>query len=231
MSEHRHDDHDHDHSHGHSHEHEQESDPSSPELRTEALESLLLEKGWITSEAIDRIVERFEHEIGPMRGAQVVARAWTDPAFKARLLADGTAAIAEFGYEGTQVERLEVKENSPGVHNVVVCTLCSCYPWAVLGLPPVWYKDFAYRSRVVREPRRVLREMGLELADDVEIRVWDSTAEIRYLVLPERPAGTQGMTADDLAPLITRDAMIGVARVTASGTQPAKALAARGPRS
>src|SRR5262245_36423153 len=214
--------HDHDDHHDHDHEQEHEHDPASPELRTEALESLLREKGWITSEAIDRIVERYEHEIGPMRGAQVVARAWTDPAFKARLLADGTAAIGEFGFETTQVERLEVKENSADVHNVVVCTLCSCYPWAVLGLPPVWYKDFAYRSRVVREPRRVLREMGLELADDVEIRVWDSTAEIRYMVLPERPAGTEGMTARALAALITRDAMIGVARVTASGTQPAK---------
>jgi nitrile hydratase len=216
MSEHDHDDHGHEHGHGHSHEHE--TDPSSPELRTEALESLLREKGWITSEAIDRIVERYEHEIGPMRGAQVVARAWLDPAFKSRLLADGTAAVAEFGFEGAQLERLEVKENAPGVHNVVVCTLCSCYPWAVLGLPPVWYKDFAYRSRVVREPRRVLREMGLELDDRVEIRVWDSTAEVRYMVLPERPAGTEGMTAEALAALVTRDAMIGVARVTAAGS-------------
>jgi nitrile hydratase len=207
-------------SHDHDNDHDGERDPSSPELRTEALESLLLEKGWITREAIDRVVERWEHEIGPMRGAQVVARAWTDPAFKARLLADGTAAIAELGFEGPQVERLEVKENAPGVHNVVVCTLCSCYPWSVLGLPPVWYKDFAYRSRVVREPRRVLREMGLDLGDDVEIRVWDSTAEIRFMVLPERPVGTEGMTADALAALITRDAMIGVARVERGGTPP-----------
>jgi nitrile hydratase len=195
------------------HDHDHHHDPASPELRTEALESLLREKGWITGEAIDKIVERYEREIGPMRGAQVVARAWTDPAFKARLLADGTAAIAELGFEGTQVERLEVKENSPGVHNVVVCTLCSCYPWAVLGLPPVWYKDFAYRSRVVREPRRVLAEMGLTLDDDVEVRVWDSTAEIRYMVLPERPAGTEGLSADELAALVSRDAMIGVAKV------------------
>jgi nitrile hydratase len=220
-----------DHHHHEQHDHDHQHDPSSPELRTEALESLLLEKGWITREAIDRIVERYEHEIGPMRGARVVARAWTDPAFKARLLADGTAAIAEFGFEGAQVERLEVKENAPGVHNVVVCTLCSCYPWAVLGLPPVWYKDFAYRSRVVREPRRVLREMGLELSDDVEIRVWDSTAEIRYLVLPERPAGTERMNADELAALITRDAMIGVALVEAGGTEPDRALDAGGSRS
>jgi nitrile hydratase len=199
----------------HDHDHDHEHDPTSPELRTEALESLLLEKGWITRDAIDRIVQRYEKEIGPMRGAQVVARAWSDPAFKARLLADGTAAVAEFGFEGVQMERLEVKENSRGVHNVVVCTLCSCYPWAVLGLPPVWYKDFSYRSRVVREPRRVLREMGLDLDDGVEIRVWDSTAEIRYLVLPERPAATEGMTAEELAALITRDAMIGVAKVNA----------------
>jgi nitrile hydratase len=194
-------------------EHTHERDPSSPELRTEALESLLREKGWITGEAIDRIVERYEKEIGPMRGAQVVARAWLDPAFKSRLLADGTAAVAELGFEGVQLERLEVKENKPGLHNVVVCTLCSCYPWAVLGLPPVWYKDFAYRSRIVREPRKVLREMGLELADDVEIRVWDSTAEIRYLVLPERPPGTDGMSEQQLASLVTRDAMVGVAIV------------------
>ncbi len=151
----------------------------------------------------------------------MVARAWLDPAFKSRLLADGTATIAELGFEGTQVERLEVKENVPGVHNVVVCTLCSCYPWAVLGLPPVWYKDFAYRSRVVREPRRVLREMGLELDDRVEVRVWDSTAEVRYMVLPERPPGTDGLTAEALAALVTRDAMIGVARVAAAAAPPA----------
>ena len=200
-------------SHDHDHPHDHDHDPASPELRTEALESLLREKGWITGEAIDRIVERYEREIGPMRGAQVVARAWTDPAFKQRLLTDGTAAIAELGFEGTQVERLEVKENSAGVHNVVVCTLCSCYPWAVLGLPPVWYKDFAYRSRVVREPRRVLGEMGLTLDDGVEVRVWDSTAEVRYMVLPERPAGTENLSADELAALVTRDAMIGVAKV------------------
>jgi nitrile hydratase len=214
----------------HRHDHD-ESAPSSPELRTEALESLLREKGWITSEAIDRIVERYEREIGPMRGAQVVARAWLDPAFKRRLLADGTAAVAELGFDGAQLERLEVKENSPGVHNVVVCTLCSCYPWAVLGLPPVWYKDFAYRSRVVREPRRVLREMGLELDERIEIRVWDSTAEVRYMVLPERPPGTEGMTAEALAALVTRDAMIGVARVPAGATPLAGGANTAGSRS
>jgi nitrile hydratase len=199
--------------HGNTHPDHRRADPSSPELRTEALESLLREKGWITSDAIDRIVERYEREIGPMRGARVVARAWLDPAFKSRLLADGTAAVAELGFEGAQMERLEVKENSPHVHNVVVCTLCSCYPWAVLGLPPTWYKDFAYRSRVVREPRRVLSEMGLELDEGVEVRVWDSSAEIRYLVLPERPTGTEGWSEEDLAALVTRDAMIGVARL------------------
>jgi nitrile hydratase len=222
MSEHEHDhdhehehEHEHDHPHHHDHPHRHDTDPSSPELRTEALESLLIEKGWITRDAIDRIVERFEHEIGPMRGAQVVARAWVDPAFKRRLLDDGTSAIAELGFEGVALERLEVKENVPGVHNVVVCTLCSCYPWAVLGLPPVWYKDFAYRSRVVREPRRVLHEMGLDLDDDVQVRVWDSTSEIRFMVLPERPAGTETMSESELAALVTRDAMIGVARVPA----------------
>src|SRR5262245_53803458 len=208
--------HDHDDHHDHDHEQEHEHDPASPELRTEALESLLREKGWITGEAIDRIVERYEHEIGPMRGATVVARAWTDPAFKSRLLADGTAAIAELGFEGTQVERLEVKENSARVHNVVVCTLCSCYPWAVLGLPPVWYKDFAYRSRVVREPRRVLREMGLELANEIQIRVWDSTSEVRFMVLPERPAGTEALSEQELAALVTRDCMIGTGLPTLS---------------
>ena len=208
---------------GDHHDHDHAHDPTSPELRTEALESLLREKGWITGEAIDRIVERYEREIGPMRGAQVVARAWTDPAFKARLLADGTAAIAELGFEGTQVERLEVKENSPGVHNVVVCTLCSCYPWAVLGLPPVWYKDFAYRSRAVIEPRAVLREFGVELDDAVTLRVWDSSAEQRYMVLPERPAGAEHLTEDELAALVTRDAMIGVALVSAPETAGAAA--------
>jgi nitrile hydratase len=215
---HDHGDHDHDHHHEHGHHHT--ADPSSPELRTEALESLLIEKGWVTREAIDRVVERFEHEIGPMRGAQVVARAWVDPAFKQRLLADGTSAIAEFGFEGVALERLEVKENAPGVHNVVVCTLCSCYPWAVLGLPPVWYKDFAYRSRVVREPRRVLREMGLTLEDEVEVRVWDSTSEVRFMVLPERPAGTEAMSEPELAALVTRDAMIGVAHLQGPQREP-----------
>ena len=209
------------HRHPHGPAHGEAADPSSPELRTEALESLLRDKGWITSEAIDRIVERYEREIGPMRGARVVARAWSDPAYRSRLLADGTSAVAELGFEGVQMERLEVKENGPGVHNVVVCTLCSCYPWAVLGLPPTWYKDPAYRSRIVREPRRVLAEMGLPIDDGVEIRVWDSSAEIRYMVLPERPPGTGGMSEEELAGLVTRDAMIGVAPVSSVPGPPA----------
>lgn len=195
----------------HEHDHSHEQDPRA--LRAEALESLLKEKGLVTDEAIDRVVRLYEEEIGPLRGAQVVARAWVDPEFKRRLLESGTETVAEMGFEGPQMTRLEVKENTPAVHNVVVCTLCSCYPWAVLGLPPSWYKDPAYRSRVVREPRRVLAEMGLGLAPEVEIRVWDSSAEIRYLVLPERPAGTEAMSEGELAGLVHRDAMIGVAKV------------------
>ncbi len=180
-------------------------------LRTKALESLLIEKGLVSAEAIDDLVSRFEQDIGPLRGAQVVARAWTDPGFRERLLADGGAAIAELGLPvGT---RLVVVENMPAEHNLVVCTLCSCYPWVVLGLPPTWYKSFAYRSRAVIEPRAVLREFGLELGDDVTVHVWDSSAEVRYMVLPERPAGTEGMSEEQLADLVTRDAMIGVATV------------------
>ena len=159
--------------------------------------------------------DSFENRIGPRNGAQVVARAWTDPGFRERLLADGTAAIGEFGYLGGQGEHMKVVANTPDVHNLVVCTLCSCYPWPTLGLPPTWYKSSAYRARAVIEPREVLREFGLWLDDDVEVRVWDSTAEIRYLVLPERPRGTEGMTEEELAALVTRDAMIGVARVAA----------------
>ena len=188
-------------------------DADSPALRAEALESLLQEKGLLDPAVVDTIVERYEKDIGPMRGARVVARAWSDPDFKQRLLADGTAAVGEMGLEGAQMEHLEVKENRPDLHNVVVCTLCSCYPWAVLGLPPTWYKEPAYRSRIVREPRRLLAEMGLTLGDDVEIKVWDSSAEIRYMVLPERPAGTDGASEEELAALVQRDAMIGVAKV------------------
>lgn len=206
------DDHRHHHDHPHDHDgHDHDSDDRA--LRTAAIESLLREKGLVTEEAIDRVVHLYEQEIGPMRGAWVVARAWLDPEYKRRLLANGTAAVGEMGFEGPQMNRLEVKENSRSVHNVVVCTLCSCYPWAVLGLPPTWYKDPAYRSRVVREPRRVLAEMGLTLAPEVQVQVWDSSAEIRYLVLPERPPGSEGLGRDELAALVTRDAMIGVAKV------------------
>ena len=185
-----------------------------PALRTRALESLLIEKGLLSSDAVDRLVSYFEQDIGPLNGAKVVARAWTDPAFKQRLLADGTAALAEMGYGSASLD-IVVLENAPSVHNVVVCTLCSCYPWPVLGLPPTWYKSFAYRSRMVIEPRAVLREFGLELDESVEVRVWDSTSEVRYMVLPERPGGTEAMSAEELAALVTRDAMIGVAKVKA----------------
>jgi nitrile hydratase subunit alpha len=180
-------------------------------LRTKALESLLIEKGLLTAEAVDERVSRYERDIGPLKGAQVVARAWVDPAFKARLLASGTA-IAELGLPSA--DYLVVLENTPTDHHLVVCTLCSCYPWAVLGLPPTWYKSFAYRSRAVIEPRAVLREFGLELDESVAIHVWDSSAEMRYMVLPERPAGTEGMTEEELAALVTRDAMIGVAKAS-----------------
>lgn len=207
------DDHHH-HDHGH-HGHDHQHVPPDISLRVKALESLLVEKGMVDAAALDEIVDSFENRIGPRNGAQVVARAWTDPAFRERLLADGTAAIGELGYLGGQGEHMKVVANTPDVHNVVVCTLCSCYPWPTLGLPPTWYKSSAYRARAVIEPREVLREFGLQLADDVEVRVWDSTAEIRYLVLPERPGGTEGMTEEQLAALVTRDAMIGVARVAA----------------
>jgi len=181
-------------------------------LRIEALESLLVEKGLVAREAIDAVIRHYEQDVGPLNGAKVVARAWTDPAYRARLLADGTAAIAELGYGGPQGEHVVAVENGPRLHHVVVCTLCSCYPWPILGLPPGWYKEPAYRSRIVREPRRVLAEMGLALPPEVEIRVWDSSAEIRYFVLPERPAGTEGWSEERLASLVTRDAMIGVAK-------------------
>ena len=200
-------------SHDENHEHEHEHDPRA--IRTEALERLLVEQGLITSAAIDTIIERYETDVGPLNGARVVAKAWTDPDYRTRLLDDGTAAIAELGIGGPQGEKMVVVENTPDVHNVIVCTLCSCYPWPVLGLPPAWYKDPAYRSRIVREPRKVLREFGLTLDDDTEVRVWDSSAEIRYLVLPEQPASTLGANEEALADLVTRDAMIGVARIEA----------------
>ena len=182
-------------------------------LRTKALESLLIEKGLITAEAVDAEIEHYEQDIGPLAGARVVARAWTDPAFKERLLKEGGNVLAEVGLPATG--NLRVIENTPERHNMVVCTLCSCYPWVVLGLPPTWYKSFAYRSRAVIEPRAVLREFGLELDDDVKVHVWDSSAEQRYMVLPERPPGTEDLTEEELAALVTRDAMIGVAKVTA----------------
>lgn len=181
-------------------------------LRAEALEAILIERGLVQPAAIDRVLDYFENQLGPMLGARVVARAWKDSAFKDRLLADGLSAIGELGLGGPEVNHLVVVENSPGVHNVVVCTLCSCYPWGLLGLPPAWYKSLEYRSRVVREPRSVLVEMGCDLADDVEIRVWDSSAEIRYFVLPEPPPDVAGTSEDALAALVGRDRMIGVAR-------------------
>ena len=187
--------------------------PSDPALRVMALESLLVEKGLVDPEALDALVDAYEHRIGPHNGARVVARAWKDPAYKARLLTDATAAIAELGFGGLQGEHMMAVENTPTVHNLVVCTLCSCYPYPLLGLPPVWYKSAAYRSRAVIDPRGVLREFGLELPAETQVRVWDSTAELRYLVLPEQPEGTQGLSEERLASLVTRDAMIGVGRV------------------
>jgi nitrile hydratase subunit alpha len=228
------DDHDHDHDHDHGHDHHHDHDhahhhhrhadserpghshaPSKPwqATRAEAVEALLHELGVIDSARVDAIVQHYEEKVGPKTGARVVARAWTDPAFKQRLLADGLAACAELGIGGPETELLHVVENTDTVHNVIVCTLCSCYPWPVLGLPPAWYKSSAYRSRVVREPRTVLAEMGLPLAPEVEVRVWDSVSEIRYLVLPQRPSGTEGMSEDELAALVQRNAMIGVAKV------------------
>jgi nitrile hydratase len=199
--------------HGQGHDHEHQLVPSDPTLRVKALESLLVEKGLVDRAALDALIDTYEHKVGPRNGARVVARAWVDPAYKQRLVTDADAAIAELGYGGMQGEHMVVVENTSRVHNMIVCTLCSCYPWPVLGLPPVWYKSAPYRSRSVIDPRGVLREMGLELDDDIEVRVWDSTAELRYLVLPERPAGTENMTEEELAALITRDAMIGVAKV------------------
>jgi len=186
-----------------------------PALRVEALTSLLTERGLVDTATIDTFIKTYEQSVGPMNGARVVARAWTDPEYRVRLLADGTAAIAELGYKGPQGEHIVVLENTPTLHHVVVCTLCSCYPWPVLGLPPSWYKDPAYRARVVREPRRVLREFGLDLDDSVEIRVHDSSSEVRYMVLPERPPGTEGASEAELAAQVTRDAMVGVAQVAA----------------
>jgi len=200
---------DHEHERGHSHQ----VVPSDMALRVKSLESLLVEKGLVDRAALDALVDTYENKVGPRNGAQVVARAWADPAYKQRLLADADKAIGELGFGGQQGEHMVVVENTPRVHNMVVCTLCSCYPWPVLGLPPVWYKSAPYRSRSVIDPRGVLREFGLELPDDVEVRVWDSTAELRYLVLPERPVGAEGLSETELAALVTRDSLIGVTKL------------------
>jgi nitrile hydratase subunit alpha len=210
--------HAHDHGHGRSHDHDHQDVPSDLTLRTKALESLLVEKGLVDRAALDALIDTMEHKVGPRNGARVIARAWVDPAYKKRLLEDAPAAIAELGYSSGQGDHMVAVENGPRVHNLIVCTLCSCYPWPVLGLPPVWYKSNAYRSRAVIDPRSILREFGTDLAEDVEVRVWDSTAELRYLVLPERPAGTEGMSEEQLAELVTRDAMVGVKKVTPAPT-------------
>src|SRR5579884_4133370 len=201
------------------HDHEHQAVPSDLTLRVKSLESLLVEKGLVDPAALDALIDAYEHKIGPRNGARVVARAWVDPSYRARLLADANAAIAELGFGGQQGENMVVLENTPKVHNLVVCTLCSCYPWPLLGLPPVWYKSAPYRSRAVIDPRGILREFGLELPDDVEVHVWDSTAELRYLVLPERPSGSENLTEEELAALVTRDAMVGVAKVAMPGAK------------
>ena len=203
------------HEHAHDHDDRHTAPLSDTQLRVKALESLLTEKGLVDARALDELIDLYETKVGPRNGARVVARAWADPAYKKRLLENASAAIAEFGFTGRQGEDMVVLENTPRVRNMVVCTLCSCYPWPVLGLPPVWYKSPPYRSRAVLDPRGVLKEFGVDVGDDVEVRVWDSTAEVRYLVLPERPPGTEGMNEDELAELVTRDAMIGVGQARA----------------
>jgi nitrile hydratase len=193
----------------HGHDHDRGSELSETALRVRALESLLVEKGYVDPEALDRLIDTYEKQIGPRNGAKVVARAWSDPAYRRRLLDDATPAIAELGFIGRQGEHMVALENTPKLHNMVVCTLCSCYPWPVLGLPPVWYKAPPYRARAVIDPRGILKEFGVEIPAEVEVRVWDSTAEIRYLVVPMRPASTEGWSESDLAHLVTRDSMIG----------------------
>ena len=200
-----HHDHDHDHKHDDAHSHL----PSDPELRVKAIETLLLRKGLIDSETLDELIDTYENKIGPQNGAKVVAKAWVDESYKKRLLEDATAAIRELSYQGRQGENMVVVENTPDIHNVVVCTLCSCYPWAVLGIPPTWYKSDEYRSRTVREPRKVLSEFGVNVDPKVKVKVWDSTAELRYLVLPMRPKGTDHLNENELAELVTRNSMIG----------------------
>lgn len=207
--------------HPHDHEDLVGQVPSDPALRIKALESILVEMGLVDPAAIDAWIEAFEKRIGPHHGARVVARAWVDPSYKRRLLSDGSGAIAEMDLLGIQGQHMVVVENTPAVHNLVVCTLCSCYPWPLLGLPPRWYKSAPYRSRAVMDPRGVLREFGVDFTSDAEVRVWDSTSEVRYLVLPERPPGTEKMSEDELASLVTRDAMIGIARIAPpSGSRP-----------
>jgi len=213
-------DHIHDHHHGNGHEHRHAAPASPMAERVKSLEALLVAKKLVDPDSLNALIDTYEHKVGPRNGAKVVARAWVDPAYKERLMRGATAAIAEFGFTGRQGEDMVVVENTPAVHNMVVCTLCSCYPWPVLGLPPVWYKSAPYRSRAVMDPRGVLREFGTFIGDDVEVRVWDSTAELRYLVLPERPAGTEGFSEERLAEMVTRDSMIGVTRVKAPESAP-----------
>ena len=203
------------HDHDHDHDHDHQDAPADAALRVKALETILARRGYIDQAEIDRMVDHFQNEVGPRNGAKVVAKAWTDPAYRKRLLDNATAAVAELGFSGRQGEHLIAIENTAKVHNLVVCTLCSCYPVPVLGLPPVWYKSFAYRSRAVIDPRGVLADFGLGIPDDVEVRVWDSTAELRYLVVPERPAGTEKLSEEQLAELVSRDSMIGTARASA----------------
>ena len=198
----------------HPHDHEHQVVPSDPTLRVKALESLLVEKGLVDPAALDALVDGFEHKLGPRNGARVVARAWVDAAFKERLLADATAAIAELGFASHQGERIVAVENTPKIHNLIVCTLCSCYPWPLLGLPPRWYKSAPYRSRAVIDPRGIVREFGLTLPEETEVRVWDSTSEVRYIVLPQRPDGSEKLGEEELAALVTRDAMVGVAKAS-----------------
>ena len=201
--------HNHNHSHHHKHEDAHSHLPSDPELRVKAIETLLLRKGLIDSETLDELIDTYENKIGPQNGAKVVAKAWVDESYKKRLLEDATAAIRELSYQGRQGENMVVVENTPEIHNVVVCTLCSCYPWPVLGIPPTWYKSDEYRSRTVREPRKVLSEFGVNVDPKVKVKVWDSTAELRYLVLPMRPKGTEHLNENELAELVTRNSMIG----------------------
>jgi nitrile hydratase len=201
-----HDHHDHTHEHDHHHDH---SELSEMDARVRALETILTEKGYVDPAALDLLIETYETKVGPHNGARVVARAWVDPAYRERLMDDATAAIAELGYTGRQGEHMVAVENTPDTHNMVVCTLCSCYPWPVLGLPPVWYKSAPYRAKAVRDPRGVLADFGVTLPESRQIKVWDSTAEVRYLVIPERPAGTEGWDEERLARLVTRDSMIG----------------------